>query len=566
MHEEKSKLHHDALLSCALLQQTLKNRKLRIDECFDSVMQRNVEANRKKLLPIIETILLCGRQNIPLRGHRDDATNMDDGNPGNFQALLDFRIQAGDAVLQEHFNNAPRNATYRSKTIQNELIGCCGEILTKKIIDEVRQAKFFSILADGASDCSNKEQMAIVIRFVDDQSNVREDFLGFFQCKEGTKGVQIVILLMETASKLGLDMENCRGQGYDGAGNMSGKYIGAATLISRDYPAALYIHCASHRLNLCVAEACKIQAIRNMMTTIRKASYFFDGSPKRQQVLEKSIKEYCPTSSHRTLIDICRTRWVERIDSISRFEEMLPAVIQTWKEMELNEDDIYNSNTSSDAESLRSCCTKFSFVLALVVARECFYRMRGATLKLQSRSHNDIIKGYAIVKDVVATLKEVRSNIEEYHHLWFARANTLCMEVNGKFDDPRHCAGQTLRNNQPVNSQEDYYRVSLTIPFLDHLIRQMEMRFSNQHLIHVKGFALLPEVIKEQNDVKLWKNDVKLFLESIKSDLPHPFGIDAELDLWQVYWSRKGEVEFPDKIYKVLKATEETSFQIYLQH
>ena len=134
------------------------------------------------------------------------------------------------------------------------------------------------------------------------------------------------------------------------------------------------------------------------------------------------------------------------------------------------------------------------------------------------------------------------------------------MEVNGKFDDPRHCASQTLRNNQPVNSQEDYYRVSLTIPFLDHLIRQMEMRFSNHHLIHVKGFALLPEVMKEQNDVKLWKNNVKLFLESIKSDLPHPFGIDAELDLWQVYWSRKEEVEFPDKIYKVLKATEEDIF------
>ena len=68
------------------------------------------------------------------------------------------------------------------------------------------------------------------------------------------------------------------------------KYNGAATLISRDYPAALYIHCASHRLNLCVAEACKIQAIRNMMTTIRKASYFFDGSPKRQQVLEKALR------------------------------------------------------------------------------------------------------------------------------------------------------------------------------------------------------------------------------------------------------------------------------------
>ena len=143
--------------------------------------------------------------------------------------------------------------------------------------------------------------------------------------------------------------------------------------------------------------------------------------------------------------------WVERIDGMSRFEEMSRAVIQTWKEMELNETN-YNSNTSSNAESLHSCCMKFSFVLALVVARECFYRMRGATFKLQSRSHNDIIKGHSIIKDVVATLKEVRSNIEEYHHLWFARANALSMEVNGKFDDPRLCASETLRNNQPLNS------------------------------------------------------------------------------------------------------------------
>ena len=98
---------------------------------------------------------------------------------------------------------------YHSKTIRNELIGCCGEILTKKIIDEARKAKFFSILADRASDCSNKEQRVIVIEFVDDQSNIREDFLGFFRCKEGTKGFQIASLLMETASKLKLEMENC---------------------------------------------------------------------------------------------------------------------------------------------------------------------------------------------------------------------------------------------------------------------------------------------------------------------------------------------------------------------
>ena len=138
---------------------------------------------------------------------------MYDGNPGNFQGLLDFRVQAGDVVLKEHFTNSPRNATYRSKTIQNELISCCGEIVRKTIVGHMIKASFFSILADGSTDCSNKEQMAFIVRFVDEKSEVREDFLGFFPCKEGVKGAQIATLLKDKAAELGLEMENCRGQG-----------------------------------------------------------------------------------------------------------------------------------------------------------------------------------------------------------------------------------------------------------------------------------------------------------------------------------------------------------------
>ena len=44
----------------------------------------------------------------------------------------------------------------------------------------------------------------------------------------------------------GLDPNKLRGQGYDGAGNMSGKTNGAASIISSDYPLAICIHYASH--------------------------------------------------------------------------------------------------------------------------------------------------------------------------------------------------------------------------------------------------------------------------------------------------------------------------------
>ena len=90
-------------------------------------MKNLIDKNREKLKSILSSVVLCGKQNVPLRGHRDDSSHIEDVsvNCGNFQVLLDYHVSAGDIILKEHFENANRNATYRSKTIQNELIDAC---------------------------------------------------------------------------------------------------------------------------------------------------------------------------------------------------------------------------------------------------------------------------------------------------------------------------------------------------------------------------------------------------------------------------------------------------------
>ena len=84
-------------------------------------------------------------------------------------------------------------------------------------------------------------------------------------------------------------MEDCRGQGYDGAGNMAGRYNGAARLIQNVYKSALYVHCFSHQLNLCIAATPKIMSIDKVMNNVRIVSDFFNNSLKRQQLLEKVL-------------------------------------------------------------------------------------------------------------------------------------------------------------------------------------------------------------------------------------------------------------------------------------
>ena len=55
--------------------------------------------------------MFCGRQNIALRGHRDNITDIerdlsDTKNHANFWALLNFRVDLGDTVLGEHLAKA----------------------------------------------------------------------------------------------------------------------------------------------------------------------------------------------------------------------------------------------------------------------------------------------------------------------------------------------------------------------------------------------------------------------------------------------------------------------------
>nr|XP_047146196.1 uncharacterized protein LOC124819056 [Hydra vulgaris] len=120
----------------------------------------------------------------------------------NFIELLNFCVDAGDQVLANHLSSSPKNATYISKTTQNQLIDSCGKAIEKSL-------------------------------------NV-----------------------LNALQEFGLDIQNCRGQGYGGAGCMAGKYEGVASRIKALNHKAIFVHCASHRLSLVVAAACQVQKRR----------------------------------------------------------------------------------------------------------------------------------------------------------------------------------------------------------------------------------------------------------------------------------------------------------------
>jgi hypothetical protein len=238
--------------------------------------------NRKVLTSTIRYLEFCGRQGIALRGHRDDLKNKAPlMNSGNFRALIDLRINAGDTVLKDQMETCARNATYESKTAQNELLECIKQYVQSKIIKQVTDGGgFYGVQADEVLDVSNWEQLGLIVRYVCD-GQVVERLLEFIKC-ESCIGENVFQTIISKLRQLRLDPMLCRAQTYDGAGNMGGCGNGCAAVFHRMNPRAPYFHCANHELNLALSHASKIPEIRNMICVLQSVGLFFKYSPKRQ--------------------------------------------------------------------------------------------------------------------------------------------------------------------------------------------------------------------------------------------------------------------------------------------
>ena len=428
-HENKSPLHRIAIDVMHSLTDQQKG-SLPIDTVIDDKRRNRIMENRKKMIPIIKTVIFCARQNISLRGHRDDSKYLDDlsNNPGNFQALLQFRVDSGDKDLANHFQTCPRNATYHSKTIQNEIIKSMGKFIRQKLSNEIKEARFFSVIADEASDCSNVEQMALVIRFIDENSEVREEFVQFIQCAE-TGAEYLSNKIIEAVQSLSLDMNNLRGQAYDGAGNMAGAISGVSTRIQRLYPKAFYFHCASHRLNLAVASSTAIRCIRNMMDSIRKCCETFRFSPKKNFLLRTKIKEMMSEDMRNTLLDVCKTRWLQRIDGLERVQEMIKPILETLDMISNNYDGSFNKDARNDAQGIYWTFKSFHFIVHLIIVRFVMSYTLPLTYELQEKQL-DVVKVYKAVDTVIQSLKECREQVDTQHAKWFKEVVDFAKTIN----------------------------------------------------------------------------------------------------------------------------------------
>ncbi|KDO48301.1 hypothetical protein CISIN_1g037692mg [Citrus sinensis] len=153
---------------------SLINQKAHVATFFFNHSKKIKKEYRLCLTVVIDCIRFLLREGLALCGNNGSQSS---NNRGNLLELLQFLVDHNDEIKDLIFNNAPANLQMTSPDIQKQIVSVCLTETSKAIIKEISDS-LFSVMIDESHDISIKEQMSVVLHYVDKKGHVVERFIG----------------------------------------------------------------------------------------------------------------------------------------------------------------------------------------------------------------------------------------------------------------------------------------------------------------------------------------------------------------------------------------------------
>ncbi|XP_076905365.1 uncharacterized protein LOC143561109 [Bidens hawaiensis] len=313
--------HNKALKRC----EDLLNQKQSIATILhkqDDIMKRE---NRLRLNATIDDCRLCLKNALSFRGHDESKTSLC---KGNFLEIWELIYKHNEELRK----------------------------LPKAAVDE-------------SSDVSKKEQMAIVLRYVDKRGLVKESFVG-------------LVHVMETSSSA------LKGQGYDGANNMCGQFNGLKAKILEEIESAYYVHCFAHQLQL-------VDILReNEKERVEKeigSGILETGSGLNQEL---------------SFIRPGDTRWNSHYKTLLRLVDMFPSIMRVVEHVK---EECTNPSTQNQAINMLGFLSSFEFAFYLHLMVHILGLSDILSWALQ-RKDQDIMEAVLLVESTKRKLQDFRES------------------------------------------------------------------------------------------------------------------------------------------------------------
>ena len=138
-------------------------------EMIDKNEKKRRELNRCIFFTILETLQYLARQRLAVRSDDDDESN--------FIQLLRLQSKKFPKLTDWLSKKTER---YTSHHVQNEIINLMSNQIMRNLLEPVRSC-IFSVMCDEYTDVSNKEQLFFCMCWVNNDLEVSEKFLGFYE-------------------------------------------------------------------------------------------------------------------------------------------------------------------------------------------------------------------------------------------------------------------------------------------------------------------------------------------------------------------------------------------------
>jgi hypothetical protein len=481
-----------------------------IIDMTDKTATKTREQNRHCLARILESLKYLARQGLAFRG--------DDDKESNFIQLLNL-LAKDDNILAEWLKCGATGtgAKYTSHDTQNELICLMATNTIRELVSQIRN-NYYSLICDEYTDISNKEQLTICLRWIDEQLEAHEDFIGFYAIPN-IKADTITCAIKDALIRLQLSLNDCRGQCYDGASNMLGKKSGTAQQILAVQPKAFVTHCHAHSLSLGVKSAVKdCKLISDTMSTAKELVTLIKYSPKRETILGRvkdNIEQDDEGSEEEMaagILKLCPTRWTVTAACYERILANYASLLKAW-EVSLEgqlEPDVRARILGCDAQM-----KTFNFFFGLHLSKRLFAHTDNLSKTLQSSSMS-AAAGHHLANLMVKTLESIRNeeSFDGFYDVVLIKVKQYPAVAEPTLPRKRRApARYETGNAEPVYppTARDHYR-KVYFEAVDHLISSVKERFDQPAF---KVYATLETLLlraakgedisnsKEMEDLKL---------------------------------------------------------------
>ncbi|XP_037367457.1 SCAN domain-containing protein 3-like [Talpa occidentalis] len=355
-----------------------------------------------------------------------------------------------------------------------------------QLIEQIKQAKYFSLQFDECRDIANMIVLLVYVRFEHDD-DIKEEFFFSASLPTNTTNSELYEAVKNyIVNKCGLEFKFCVGVCSDGAASMTGKHSEVVTQIKELAPECKITHCFIHRESLVMK---KISAeLNRVLTDIVKIVNYVKSNALNSRLFSLLCDNM--ETDHKQLLLHAEMRWLSRGKVLSRMFEIrnellvfLQSKKPAWSQL------FKDVNWTASLAYLSDIFSVFNDLNASMQGKNatCFSmadKIEGQKQKLEAWKRRVSTDCYDMFHNLTTLINEVGNDLDIAHLRKVINEHLTNLLVCFEFycpskEDP--CIGNSWIQN-PFLSSKDH--LNLTVTLQDELLRLatdegLKMNFDN---------------------------------------------------------------------------------------